>query len=151
MNIDCYYYIISFLDINDNKNIAKVNKIFNVISKNELIWKLFYNNDFYNIKCTNNFYQNYKKCYVLSNFLKNYKSNINNINETLNLYNNQLQSIPPEIGQLHMLQTLNLYNNQLQSIPPEIVQLHMLQTLYLNYNQSQLVPQNLDMNIIRIR
>ena len=52
MDIDCYYNIISFLDINNNKNIAKVNKLFYVISKNELIWKSFYNNDFYNIKCT---------------------------------------------------------------------------------------------------
>ena len=58
--------------------------------------------------------------------------------QKLYLYNNQLQSIPPEIGQLTMLQTLYLYNNQLQLIPPEIGQLicykHFI-WIIINYNQ----------------
>ena len=49
MNDDCYYNIISFLDIKDIINISLVNKQFYKISKNELIWKSFYNNKFNNI------------------------------------------------------------------------------------------------------
>ena len=58
----------------------------------------------------------------------------------LYLYNNQLQLIPTEIGQLLNLNKLYLYNNQLQSIPTEIGQLLNLNELYLiiiNYNQYQ--------------
>ena len=57
--------------------------------------------------------------------------------------NNQLQSIPKEIGQLTMLQELYLDNNQLQSIPKEIGQLTMLQTLYLDDNRLQSIPKEL--------
>ena len=80
----------------------------------------------------NMFYHNYKKCYVLNKFLLKNKKNINNINKELYLSYNQLQLIPPEIGQLAMLQTLYLYNNQLQSIPPEIGQLaYVTNTLFV--------------------
>jgi len=50
-----------------------------------------------------------------------------------------------------MLQTLYLHYNQLESIPPEIGQLNMLRTLYLNSAQLKLVPENFNRNIIRIR
>ena len=69
MNDDCYYNIISFLDIKDIINISLVNKQFYKISKNELIWNSFYNNKFNNIKCTIMFCDNYKKCYMLNKFL----------------------------------------------------------------------------------
>src|SRR5271170_8045226 len=108
MDCDCLYYIFTFLNIKDNINMTAVNKIFYVISKNELFWKVFYENDFYNIKCNEMFYLNYKKCYILNNFLVKYGKNINYINKELRLDNNKLQSIPPELGQLNMLQTLIL-------------------------------------------
>ena len=80
----------------------------------------------------NMFYHNYKKCYVLNKFLLENGKNINNINKELYLYYKQLQSIPPEIGQLIMLQKLYLYNNQLQSIPPEIGQFtYVTNTLFV--------------------
>ena len=120
MDDDCYYYIMSFLDIKDNIKLSLVNKSFYIILKNEILWKIFYDITFYNIKCDIMFYHNYKLCYILNTFLMKYGKEINNINNELSLYNNQLQSIPPEISQLHMLQILNLSNNQLQSIPPEI-------------------------------
>jgi len=58
----------------------------------------------------------------------------------LNLYNNQLTSIPPEICQLQNLTHLYLNNNQLMSIPPEIGQLSNLQDLYLYDNQLTSLP-----------
>jgi Leucine-rich repeat (LRR) protein len=50
-----------------------------------------------------------------------------------------------------MLQTLYLDNNQLLSLPPEIGQLNMLQKLSLDNNQLQLVPENINKNIIVIK
>ena len=140
MNADCYHNIISFLDISDNRNISLVSKLFYQISKNESIWKSFFKKKFYAIDCTKQFYHNYKKCHNLNKFLVRYKKNINSIDEELYLDNNQLQSIPSEIGQLSTLKTLYLDNNQLQSIPSEIGQLSMLQELYLAYNQLQSIP-----------
>src|SRR5271170_2926168 len=107
MDCDCLYYIFTFLNIKDNIDISSVNKIFYVVSKNELFWKVFYENDFYNIKCNNMFFLNYKKCYMLNNFLVKYKKDINMIDKELFLHNNQLQSIPPDLGHLNMLQILS--------------------------------------------
>src|SRR5271154_5787171 len=143
MNCDCLYNIFLFLNIKDNINISSVNKIFYVISKNELFWKSYYENNFYNIKCNEMFYLNYKKCYTLNKFLIKYKKNINSIDKELYLSYILLQSIPPDLGQLNMLQTLYLNNNQLQLIPPELGQLNMLQKLYLDNNHLQSIPQDL--------
>ena len=120
MDSDCYCNIILFLDIKDNRNISLVNKLFYKISKNDLIWASLFKNNFHNINCTKLFYDNYKKCHKLNKFLANHEKNINNINEKLCLSNNQLSSIPPEIGQLGMLQQLSLDNNQLHLVPENI-------------------------------
>ncbi|CEP02987.1 hypothetical protein PBRA_009205 [Plasmodiophora brassicae] len=61
----------------------------------------------------------------------------------LSLDNNQLQSIPAEIGQLTSLECLALDNNQLQSIPAEIGQLTSLKTLNLENNQLRAIPAEL--------
>src|SRR5271170_4534873 len=104
MDCDCYFNIFLYLSIKENINMSVVNKIFYMISKNELLWKSYYENDFYNICCNKMFYQNYKKRYMLNKFLVNYVKDINKVNKVLYLYYNQLQSIPSEIGQLNMLQ-----------------------------------------------
>lgn len=53
----------------------------------------------------------------------------------LNLGDNQLTSIPCEIGQLDNLKTLILSRNELSGIPPEIDNLGKLKVLYLFNNQ----------------
>ncbi|WP_251958782.1 leucine-rich repeat domain-containing protein [Nostoc commune] len=58
----------------------------------------------------------------------------------LYLNDNQLSSLPPEISQLFSLTTLYLHNNQLSSLPPEISQLSSLTTLYLHNNQLSSLP-----------
>jgi internalin A len=59
---------------------------------------------------------------------------------TLSLDNNQLSTLPPEIGQLANLTTLFLANNQLSTLPPEIGQLANLTTLFLANNQLSTLP-----------
>jgi Leucine-rich repeat (LRR) protein len=58
----------------------------------------------------------------------------------LHLYNNQLTSIPPEMGRLVKLEELNLSYNQLTSIPPEITGMVKLEYLNLNNNQLTSIP-----------
>lgn len=56
MNYDCYYYIIKFLYIKDNNNMALVNKKFYNMARSDLIWKVFCDRDFYNVECGMMFY-----------------------------------------------------------------------------------------------
>ncbi len=58
----------------------------------------------------------------------------------LDLRNNQLRELPPEIGQLTSLTELDLRNNQLSELPPEIGQLTSLAELSLNNNQLRVLP-----------
>ncbi len=58
----------------------------------------------------------------------------------LYLYDNQLRELPPEIGQLSNLGELYLSNNQLRKLPPEIGQLSNLRKLYLKNNQLRELP-----------
>jgi internalin A len=66
-------------------------------------------------------------------------SQLSNLTE-LDLANNQLSSLPPEISQLSNLTRLDLDNNQLSSLPPEFSQLSNLTTLYLHNNQLSSLP-----------
>ncbi|MEL7506843.1 MAG: COR domain-containing protein, partial [Cyanobacteria bacterium J06554_1] len=59
---------------------------------------------------------------------------------SLNLSNNQLNQLPPEIGQLTSLTSLNLSDNQLTELPLEIVQLTVLTSLDLSDNQLTELP-----------
>ena len=59
------------------------------------------------------------------------------------LNENQLTSIPPELGQLVNLQELDLEDNQLTSIPSELGQLSNLKYLYLTNNQLVSIPKEL--------
>jgi len=57
--------------------------------------------------------------------------------------NNQLQSLPREIGQLVQLTALYVSFNQLQSLPREIGQLVQLTALYVFFNRLQSLPATL--------
>ena len=58
----------------------------------------------------------------------------------LYLFNNQLTTLPPEIGQLTALTTLYLNHNQLTALPHEISQLTALTELWLDNNQLTALP-----------
>ena len=63
--------------------------------------------------------------------------------QTLYLYNNQLTSIPKELGNLEQLRVLDLYGNQLTSIPKELGRLSALRRLYLSNNRLTFLPKEL--------
>jgi len=60
--------------------------------------------------------------------------------QMLDVSNNQLTSLPAEIGKLTQLQRLLVENNQLTSLPAEIGQLAQLQTLGVRNNQLTSLP-----------
>ncbi|KAI9259444.1 hypothetical protein BDA99DRAFT_538408 [Phascolomyces articulosus] len=59
---------------------------------------------------------------------------------TLNLQNNQLGTLPPELWQLTGLQELNISRNQITNIPPDIAHLVNLCDFYAYSNQIQELP-----------
>jgi internalin A len=59
----------------------------------------------------------------------------------LDLSNNQVSSLPPEIVKLTSLQSLNLWSNQLSSPPPEIGKLEQLKTIDLRGNPIPIPPE----------
>ena len=80
----------------------------------------------------------YKLRHFLANcgfiFQKDWIEQLENL-EVWGLSNNQLTTLPKEIGQLGNLQWLYLHGNQLTTLPTEIGQLGNLQSLYLQKNQ----------------
>ncbi|KAL4219600.1 E3 ubiquitin-protein ligase lrsam1 [Mactra antiquata] len=60
----------------------------------------------------------------------------------LDVHNNEIRSVPQEIGQLHSLQVLNLENNRIHSLPDSIGNLKYVQTLNLKGNKLKVLPSN---------
>ncbi|MEO9029824.1 MAG: COR domain-containing protein, partial [Ktedonobacteraceae bacterium] len=58
----------------------------------------------------------------------------------LYLDNNQLSTLPAEVGNLSSLQWLFLNNNQLSTLPAEVGNLSALQWLFLEYNRLSTLP-----------
>jgi hypothetical protein len=61
----------------------------------------------------------------------------------LDLADNHIRNIPKEIEKLHNLRVLDLSNNEIESIPKEIGQLHNLEILYLSKNKIREIPKKI--------
>jgi Leucine-rich repeat (LRR) protein len=133
-----------------------------------MLWKTLYNDKFHNVPRKNNFYKNYKNCYVLNNFLLKYvKKDINYVIglqklefdfrksylleeigllcnlQSLSMSDCNIQTLPRLIGQLKNLSVLNVANNKLSFIPETIGQLTNLHTLRLHHNKLEYVPDDI--------
>lgn len=157
MNNDCLLYVFGFLSLGDLINCSYVCARFYKLTKNEMIWTSHFVKDFHNIVCINNFYDNYKECYVFNKFLKKHKREHINImffmlgprqnnsfskqyTQKLFLNSNCLKIIPGAIGKLTYLQVLDLSNNSLKSLPKEIGLLINLRILHLYTNKLKTLP-----------
>ena len=167
MNNDCLLYTFNFLDVLSIASCLLVNRRLRNLAKNELLWKKFFV-EYFHIECSTNFYENFKKYYVLKKFstmfcdnywcnhrefkctyVRSLKSGVHNIppeiglliySEHIRFANSNLLTIPSTIGFCSLLQILNLDNNHLSVIPDEIGELVSLRVLKLSNNDLKMVP-----------
>ena len=134
---DILIHVFNNLSLKDIYSCSLVNKQYNRVFNNLLLWKMkldtIMDNKLITTLWNTNSLITFKRC-VLINRLKNKLHRKEKIEQliTLNalyLYNNQLITLPAEIGQLTNLQELSLHNNQITTLPAEIGQLTNLQYL----------------------
>jgi len=64
--------------------------------------------------------------------------------EELLLSNNQLNTIPDIILNLHSLKVLDLFSNQFKVFPETVIEMHSLESLNLGWNQMETLPDTID-------
>ena len=146
MDNDCFSCIFGYLGVIEICTLLTICKQLNSVANSELLWKSLCDDKFNNFRIVDNYKTKYIQLSYLNTFLmKIVKKSADEVynSKTLFLGNNQLESIPFEIGFLTNLQTLSLNCNQLKSIPFEIGFLTNLQNLYLSDNQLESIPNEL--------
>jgi hypothetical protein len=115
------------------------------IFKFKIVACYFMFNDLLNIKEFTEQTNDNDKLQILRSWLRDNCEKEYTIDELVNLkelrlHDNDLVSLPPEIGLLTNLQHLGLEGNKLTSIPPEIGRLNNLLFLYLGVNELTSIP-----------
>nr|XP_018667143.1 leucine-rich repeat-containing protein 69 isoform X3 [Ciona intestinalis] len=101
------------------------------------------NNDFEDIPVVLQHLKKLLKLHLFGNALKNLNSNVLGSMQQLtflNLNNNLLTELPPEISRLEALQVLSVCNNQLQNFPSQICNLPKLHELRASHNELESLP-----------
>lgn len=143
MNSDIIYCILTLLDHTDILKCGLVNKEFNMVTQNELIWKPICESTYPEIK--NEYCASYKKYYTLRKFLKlcwsNFEGNLIISNfRVVTMCSRNLSRIPSAMGMMTNLRELDLGCNMLETIPIEIFSLTKLERLSLNSNRFRSIP-----------
>ncbi len=149
LNDDCICHILTFLDLLDIVNCSLINKQFNIVSKNDLIWEQLFENAFYRtIKYpTNNFYKNYLKQIKIDKYIVE-REIIDIDARDVNCKGRGITYLPKKIGKLTYLEKLYLQKNNIHTIPIVICKLSNLRTLNLSHNWLKIIPQEIGQLIL---
>lgn len=169
MNNDCLLNVLCYLDVSDILNCSCVNKQFNYLTKNNLIWPSLFNKYFWNINCTTKFYNDFKKCYKLNKFLvHNAKYNINYVVNWNVLSLRNLKTSLEELWLLfELLPKMNFFSNKsyktcrdkfldnLLKFPYGLTMTNCryrdLRMLQLDHNNLQFLPQTIgNLSVLRM-
>jgi len=142
------FHIAAMLDLDNLLSLCSSNSRINrLICQQNHIWIYKLNNEFpdwkqhFNDKPVRKVYSLLVKLSKLREEIKYEGSIYQLFKETkLNLYNNKLETLPPEIGLLSNLQELSLSNNKIETLPPEIGSLSNLRVLWLHNNEIKTLP-----------
>jgi hypothetical protein len=142
MNCDTIFIILSFLDVGDVITCSLVNKLFNNVTKSQIVWHSL---KYCNVEQFKNHYDNYKFCYGLTKFIKKTDYFIDDEydlyeSKNLSLSKQELFHIPNEIGLLKNLKRLYLHDNKLKNIPTQIGLLTNLKNLDCSNNKIEIIP-----------
>src|SRR3990172_2088242 len=127
---DILIHVFNELPLMDMYSCSLVNKQYNRVFNNLLLWKMkldtIMDNKLITVLWNTNSLITFKR-YILINKFKNKLKRNEEITELinlqdLNLYYNQLTTLPAEIGQLTNLHYLYLHGNQLKTLPTDIWQ-----------------------------
>jgi Leucine-rich repeat (LRR) protein len=141
MDSDTIFCILEHLScLGDILSCTRINKQFNIISKNELIWKRLCE-IYYPGKINNSYYENFKSWCGLNRFLEKYGQF--GVTTKLELGWKLLESLPPEIGLLTGLRDLQLIFNNFESLPSSISLLTNLETLNVGWCGLKSLPEEL--------
>jgi len=118
-----------------NKNVRKVYSL--LVKLNILKKKTKYKESIYQL-----YQQTELNLSLYDNQIKTLPPEIGLLTNLRGLYlsNNEIKTLPPEIGKLSNLRELSLSNNKIETLPPEIGSLRNLLVLYLNNNKIETLP-----------
>jgi Leucine-rich repeat (LRR) protein len=144
MDDDSLFCILSYLDLLDILNCELVNKQFNLVSRNELIWKSLSHIVFKDL-IHNQYRLSFESYYKLDKYLRAHNEDLDDIkiSKSLTMTYRNIHKLPNEIGLLTNLRTLILYRNFMSSLPVEFSSLTNLEHLSLGYNNFEIIPQEI--------
>jgi leucine-rich repeat protein SHOC2 len=143
MDSDMIFCILSHLPLFHILKCTSINKQFNHVSNNILLWKNLSDRDYPN-KIDDDYKKDYMGHYKLYNFLElNTREYITKNSRYLDVSGRDIELIPPEICLLSNLEELYLHENELKSIPIEISRLTNLVRLDLDHNNLESIPMEL--------
>jgi Leucine-rich repeat (LRR) protein len=131
--------VVIFASIQDIIANMHINKMFNKLCRNQIIWKLLVAKKYATKFYVKSWYNTYRICYTLMGIMYWPGS----FDELLRVHHIYINTIPNDIQYLTSLETLHSSNNKLTVLPTEVWQLTTLQKLYVNNNRLAVIPPNI--------
>ncbi len=156
---DCIYNILTYLEAFDIIKCSLINKQFNFVSKNEILWKKLYEDDFSHVKRDSDYYKNYRKQIkldigIIDREIENYWEQIKLYatvkkfgkydDSYFSLFNKRITYISPQFKKLPNLRTLCFNGNNIKTIPISLCELSNLRILNLSNNELKFIPSEIE-------